>query len=175
MNRQQFLIPLILMFAFWPGSTDARGKLEGPLRISSKILGYDVQYWVYLPEKYKKPVPELYISDGQAYLGAGKLAKLLDDEIESGRIMPIAAVFVDSRDPDFQTDSRRNQEFMCNTDYAKFYVGELMPRISRRWTGAEASTRRGIMGFSFGAINSACFGVMMPGVFQVLIMHSPGR
>ena len=29
------------------------------------------------------------------------------------------------------------------------------------------------MGVSFGGINAACFGIMLPDVFQVLIMHSP--
>ena len=63
---------------------------------------------------------------------------------------------------------------MCNTDYARFFVGELMPRVSSHWTSGDSSTRRGLMGVSFGAINAACFGMMMKGVFQVLIMHSPG-
>jgi enterochelin esterase-like enzyme len=31
-----------------------------------------------------------------------------------------------------------------------------------------------LAGVSFGAINAACFGVMLPGVFTVLILHSPG-
>jgi enterochelin esterase-like enzyme len=30
------------------------------------------------------------------------------------------------------------------------------------------------MGVSFGAINTACFGLIIPDVFNVLIMHSPG-
>jgi enterochelin esterase-like enzyme len=101
------------------------------------------------------------------------MVDLLDEEIENGNIAPIAAIFVDSRDPDYKDESRRNKEFMCKTDYAKFYVGELMPQVSRKWTGADASTHRGIMGVSLGAINSACFAMMMPGVFQVVVMHSP--
>jgi len=150
-----------------------KGELHGPIRIASTTLGYDLQYWIYLPEEVRKPIPELYITDGQVYLSAGEMVDLLDDEIENGKIAPIAAIFVDSRDPYDMTETRRNSEFMCKVDYAKFYIGELMPQISSRWTGADASTRRGVMGVSFGAINSACFGMMMPGVFQVLIMHSP--
>ena len=150
-----------------------KGELQGPIRITSATLGYDLQYWIYLPEKFSKPLPELYITDGQAYLNAGEMADLLDDEIEHGNIAPIAAIFVDSRNPDDMTETRRNNEFMCKADYAKFFVGELMPQISSRWTGADAFTRRGVMGVSFGGINSACFGMMMPGVFQLLIMHSP--
>jgi enterochelin esterase-like enzyme len=174
MNKLRLLLPLALSLLLFHGDTSADGALHGPNRISSKILGYDLQYWVYMPENVPKQVPELYVTDGHAYLGPGDFVDVLDREYGDGRIAPFAVIFVDSRDPDFPEESRRNREFMCNIDYAKFYVGELMPTISRRWTGAGPTTRRGIMGASFGAINSACFGMMLPGVFQLLIMQSPG-
>jgi len=174
MMRYLFALPLVVALAFCPASARSDGSLEGPVRISSRILGYDLQYWIYLPENYNKPLPELYVTDGQAYLAAGGMKDLLDEEIASGRILPIAAIFVDSRDPDYQEETRRGREFMCNVNYAKFFVGELMPDVSRRWTGADPATHRGIMGVSFGAINAACFAMMLPGVFQVVIMQSPG-
>jgi enterochelin esterase-like enzyme len=174
MNKRLFVIFLGLLLTIWFNPALAKGKLKGPFRISSHALGYDLQYWVYLPKKAKKPLPELYFTDGQMYISAGHMADVLDEEIENRRIAPIAAIFIDSRDPDFLNETRRNNEFMCKTDYAKFYVGELMPEISKEWTGSDSSTHRGIMGLSFGAINSACFGMLMPGVFQVLIMQSPG-
>jgi len=162
-----------LVLVFWLNPCLGAGNLEGPIRIHSEVLGYDLQYWIYLPDNASKPLPELYVTDGQSYLGAGKMAKILDSEIRDGNIVPVAAIFIDSRDPDYPEESRRNSQFMCNVQYAKFFVGELMPEISRRWTKADPTTRRGLMGVSFGAINAACFGLMMPGVFQVLIMHSP--
>jgi len=173
MQNLMFMFVLLLMPFFFAEAVLGSGKLHGPVRITSATLGYDLQYWIYLPEKFSKPLPELYITDGQAYLNSGGMVAVLDDEIQQGNITPIAAIFVDSRNPDELTETRRNSEFMCNADYAKFFIGELMPQISNRWTGADAYTRRGVMGVSFGGINSACFGVMMPGVFQLLIMHSP--
>jgi enterochelin esterase-like enzyme len=167
------LFSMGLLMGLWLSAAQAGGKLEGPIRISSEELGYDLQYWIYLPEDARKPIPELYVTDGQVYLGSGRMAELLDKEIEDGRIAPIAAIFVDSRDPDYPEETRRNREFMCKTDYAKFYISELMPEISRKWTGGNPETHRGIMGVSFGGINAACFGMLMPGVFQVLIMQSP--
>jgi len=164
---------LLLMPFFFSEAAQGSGKLHGPIRIASASLGYDLQYWVYLPDKFNKPLPELYITDGQAYLKEGEMVDLLDHEIEQGNIAPMAAIFVDSRNPDKLTETRRNDEFMCKADYAKFFIRELMPQISSRWTGADASTRRGVMGVSFGGLNSACFGMMVPGVFQLLIMHSP--
>lgn len=173
MQVSKIAFSLGLMAVFFCSSALGAGKLHGPIRITSAALGYDLQYWVYLPEKARKPLPELYITDGQVYLGTGEMVELLDSEIENGNIAPIAAIFVDSRNPDNYEETRRNLEFMCKTDYGKFFLGELMPAVSANWTGADASTHRGLMGVSFGAINSACFGMMMPGVFQVLIMQSP--
>ena len=171
----QKLRPLWLAFILliWLSPCHGAGTLEGPIRIHSTVLGYDLQYWIYLPENAVKPLPELYITDGQSYLGAGNMVKVLDSEIEDGNIVPISAIFIDSRDPDYPEETRRNSQFMCNARYAKFFVGELMPQISARWTKADSDTWRGLMGVSFGGINAACFGMMMPGVFQVLIMHSP--
>jgi enterochelin esterase-like enzyme len=164
----------MLLTAFFSAPAQAAGTLNGPIRISSTTLGYDLQYWIYLPDSERKSLPELYITDGEGYLQHGKLVAVLDREIAAGNIEPIAAIFVDGRDPDQLSKTRRNDQFMCNVDYGKFFIGELMPEISARWTGAGPATRRGLMGVSFGAVNSACFGIMMPGVFQLLIMHSPG-
>lgn len=174
MKKPQFFWPLVLMLVICSTTAEGKGRLEGPIRMHSAVLGYTLQYWIYLPGEFDKPLPELYITDGQAYLSAGGLVEVLDDEIGNGRIVPIAAIFLDSRNPDDPEEVRRNREFMCNVDYGKFFVGELMPEVSQRWTGADKSTRRGLMGVSFGAINSACFEIMLPGVFQVVIMHSPG-
>jgi len=162
-----------VILVLWANSCLAGGKLEGPIRIKSAVLGYTLQYWVYVPENAVKPLPELYITDGQGYLGSGNMVEVLDREIEQGNIVPVAAIFIDSRNPDNPEETRRNQEFMCNARYAKFFVGELMPKVSSGWTGADSSTWRGLMGVSFGGINAACFGIMMPDVFQVLILHSP--
>lgn len=164
----------MVLALIWATPAAAAGTLHGPERIASATLGYDLQYWIYLPEGAAPPLPELYFTDGQAFLAAGHAVKVLDAEIAAGKVAPLAAVFVDSRDPDRPELDRRNEQFMCNVDYGKFFVGELLPEISQRWTGAGAGTRRALAGVSFGAINAACFGVMLPGVFPVLILHSPG-
>jgi enterochelin esterase-like enzyme len=167
------IFPMFLLVLAAAGAR-ADGALHGPEIISSKHLGYDVQYWIYQPEGFERGLPELYVTDGAAYLGEGRMVAELDREIAAGRITPVAVIFVDSRDPHEPTVDRRYEQFMCNANYARFFIGELMPRVSGRWTSGDPSTRRGLMGLSFGAISAACFGVMAPGVFQVLILQSPG-
>lgn len=156
------------------GPARADGVLHGPEIVASRMLGYDVQYWIYQPEGFERGLPELYVTDGAACLDEGRMVATLDREIGAGRIAPLAVIFVDSRDPHEPSVDRRRHQFMCNADYARFFVGELMPRVSARWTRGDKTTRRGLMGVSFGAINAACFGHMMPGVFQVLALLSPG-
>jgi len=152
----------------------AAGSLRGPERLRSEFLQYALQYWIYLPDGEASGLPELYVTDGHAYLSSGRMVEVLDREISAGRIEPLAVVFVDSRDPDNPEIDRRNQQFMCNADFGRFFLGELLPTVSARWTGAGPATRRGLQGVSFGAINAACFGLMLPGVFDVLILQSPG-
>ena len=79
MNKRLMVMALGLLLALWIGPADAGGKLEGPIRISSEILGYDLQYWIYIPRKDRKPLPELYVTDGQVFLGSGRMAELLDE------------------------------------------------------------------------------------------------
>jgi len=46
MKKSLLLIFLGLLMSFWLNPALARGKLEGPIRISSEELGYDLQYWI---------------------------------------------------------------------------------------------------------------------------------
>lgn len=165
---------LALLLLLCPALASAAGVIHGPVRLDSEVLGYVLQFWVYEPEGGARGRAELYLTDGQAFLQAGSMAELLDREIAAGRIEPVTVVFLDSRDPDDPALNRRNKQFMCNADFGHFFLRELLPAVSDGWTAAGPGTRRGLAGVSFGAINAACMGVMLPGVFQVLIMHSPG-
>ena len=103
------------------------------------------------------------------------MVSILDTEITAGRIKPVIAVFVDSRDPDNPKNNRRNQQFMCNASYAKFYMRELIPIIEARYAVSNNPDDRIIMGLSFGGLNSDCFGLMAPNLFHGIAMHSPAN
>jgi hypothetical protein len=78
------------------------GVVTDNIRITSHLLGYDLQYRVYQPEGSPAggPYPVLFLTDGQNYLGRGHMDQVLDREIGKGNIQPVIAVFVDPRDPD---------------------------------------------------------------------------
>ena len=120
-------------------------------------------------------LPTLYITDGQWYISRGELPKLLDAEIAAGNIDPLLVVFVDSRNPDRLQQNRRNQQFFCNQHYVDFFTEELLPAIDREYPTARTRDGRVILGLSFGARNSACFGLMAHESFAGIAMQSPAN
>lgn len=151
------------------------GRLSDDLRLYSKALGYTLQYRVYSPDVAPGTrLPSLYVTDGDWYLRAGGMKDLLDSLIAAGRIQPLVAVFVDTRDPDNLRHDRRNEQLRCSADYARFFAGELVPRVDAAYPTRRSAESRVILGFSFGALNSACFGLMIPQVFGNIAMQSPG-
>lgn len=151
--------------------------LSNNLLITSKSLGYDLQYRVHVPanldtsESYKT----LYVVDGQSFLFNGKLHEVINSNISNKNIEPIISVFVDSRDPHDLTLNRRNDQFMCNPKYAAFFINELLPQIQRDYPSSNKREDNVIMGVSFGGLNAACFGLMIDDYFGGLAMFSPAN
>lgn len=173
-TRLSTLILLWLLSGF-SAAMAAESSLSDNLRIDSKHLNYALQYRVYLPDSIEnlQNVPVIYVTDGQEYLDRGGMQQVLDKEIESGTIQPVAAVFVDSRNPDKLRKNRRNSEFMCNKLYALFFANELMPAVEKSYPISHQPADRVILGGSFGGLNAACFGLMLPQIFPNIAMQSP--
>lgn len=153
----------------------AGSELSGNQRITSQHLGYDLQYRVYTPAGAGAGdrLPSLYVTDGQRYLEPGGFRQVLDATIGSGQVRPVVVVFVDSTDPDNPAHDRRNSQFMCNQDYAAFFANELVPAIDAKYPVNPVRAQRVILGLSFGGLNAACFGIMLPNLFAGIAMQSP--
>lgn len=170
----KFVFSLLLLFT---GTALAGGNLSPNIRISSSVLGYDLQYRVYTPDGVEalEDLPVLFITDGPAYIQRGRVPNVLDRLIRSELIEPVITVFVDARDPDNLKLNRRNQEFFCNVDYLTFYAAELIPAIERAYPVRHSREARSILGVSFGGLNAACFGYMGYNFFSGIGMHSPAN
>lgn len=168
---------LLLVLVGVSGAVSAGGDLSDDIRISSDVLGYDLQYRVYVPEGISRnsELPTLYITDGQWYISRGELPALLDREIAAGNIKPVLVVFVDSRNPDNLQQNRRNQQFFCNPRYVDFFTDELLPTIDDEYSSSALRDDRVILGLSFGGRNSACFGLMAHDSFAGIAMQSPAN
>jgi len=175
----RFALSSFLLLVFAGSATAIEGTLSENIRIESARLNYALQYRVYTPPGYERShnkasnLPTLYITDGQGYIENGKMDRVLDAQIRKGAIEPIIAIFVDSRNPDNLAENRRNYQFFCVKEYAEFYRKELVPVISRNYRVSTSREDRVILGLSFGALNSACFGIMAHDVFEGIAMHSP--
>ena len=158
-------------------AASAGGTLSENIRISSNVLGYDLQYRVYVPEgvEFAEGLPVLFLTDGHGYIRRGKAPRVLDRLINSDKIVPVVAVFVDSRDPDNLKVDRRNSEFFCNTNYLRFYREELIPTIERSHPIGTDRESRSVLGISFGGLNAACFGLLGYETFAGIGMHSPAN
>lgn len=168
---------IVAMSLWFAGTACAAGTLTADQRISSEALGYDLQYRVYLPERHAdaNDLAVLFVTDGQAYISDGRMPRVLDRLTGSEKIEPVVVVFVDTRDPDDLRNNRRNAEFFCNRDYLRFYTDELIPRIEADYPVARAREQRGILGLSFGGLNSACFGLLGYQTFSLIGMQSPAN
>jgi enterochelin esterase-like enzyme len=155
----------------------ADGELSSDQRIESKHLNYALQYRVYVPDGVgpDSAVPTLYLTDGQWYIKYGHIVKVLDREIERGRIEPVVVVLVDSRDPDDISNNRRKDEFFGKESYAAFYTKELVPLITERYPVSLDRTKRVIGGISFGGLNAAIFGLLASETFYGIAMQSPAN
>ena len=163
----------LLIVAILATSTEAH--LSPKMRITSNFLGYDLQYRVFVPDNYKPDMKlsTIYLTDGQLYLENGNMEKILTELISSNRIEPVIAVFVDSRNPDNISENRRNKQFQCNHKYALFFKNELVPTIEKNYNVKYNRNHRVIAGVSFGGLNAACFGLLIPNVFSGYGLQSP--
>lgn len=144
-------------------------------RISSPQLKYDLQYQVVPSPGYQPGDPVLYATDGAWYAEQGQLPELIQQLRAAGKIRSLLLVLVDARDPADLSINRRHQQFMCNQQYAAFFRDTLMPAVQQQYQPSTARTDRVILGLSFGAINAACFGLLLPNQFANLAMQSPGN
>ena len=173
LNRIPLKTLVVLLLAFY--SFVFSETLTPYNRISSKILGYDLQYRVNLPDGFDsmQALPVLFLTDGESYIKRGQVPQVLNRLMRSKKIQPIIAVFVDARDPDDLKVNRRNSQFMCNKKYLQFFSEELIPEIERQFPVGTRREDRTILGVSFGGLNASCFGLMGAQTFSGIGMHSP--
>ena len=174
MHTAKLLLAIALLSLGAAPSQSFEGSLSENKLIESKVLGYPLQYRVYVPEGAEdKRLPVLFVTDGQWYIEPGGLPQVLDELAEEGSIEPALVVFVDSRDPKNPKQNRRNSQFFCNGDYADFFTDELIPSIDAQFATTARREDRVVLGMSFGGLNAACFGLLANDTFGGIAMQSP--
>lgn len=140
--------------------------------IESKVLGYNLKYWVHIPENVDGSLPVLYVTDGNGYKRNG-LVDVSQSLVKSGKINPHIIVMVSAVDPDDRSKNRRNSQFLCNPKYVRFYKEELVPEIDQKYKTMASAEGRGILGLSFGGLNAMYFAIEANDTFRNIGIQSP--
>jgi enterochelin esterase-like enzyme len=163
--------------ALTPRNDIAHGTLRRDILFNSKILGYQVMYTIYLPSGVEGigKLPSIYVTDGYEYLlpQLGNMATILDNLIAEKKIKPIAAIFIDQREPVNRSNNKRMQELAMNKKYLDFFVKELIPYIERQYPLITDASQRAILGTSMGGLTSTYFAFTRPDVFGMAGIQSP--
>jgi enterochelin esterase-like enzyme len=140
--------------------------------IESTILGYNLRYWVHVPDVNAIDLPVLFVTDGQGYKDNGIIA-ISESLIKANKIRPHIIVMVSAVDPDKPSLNRRNSQFLCNPKYVEFYREELIPAIEKQYKTSKLQKDRGILGLSFGGLNAMYFALHASDIFGKIGIQSP--
>jgi enterochelin esterase-like enzyme len=154
-----------------------KGKIVKDVLLSSKILGYQIMYTVYLPANYNatSTYPAMFVTDGYEYLheNMGKLIPTLDGLISERKIQPVIGIFIDHREPVNRANNRRMTELAINDKYLDFFIKELIPAIEQQYSISKKPEERAIIGTSMGGLTAAYFSFSRPDIFGLAGIQSP--
>ncbi len=153
------------------------GVVKSDLLLNSKLLNYQITYSIYLPAGFEKlgKLPVMYVTDGYEYMHPqlGNMITVLDNLIAEKKIKPIAAVFVDHREPVNRANNKRMHELAMSNLYFEFFTKELIPEIEKNFPIANDINQRGIMGTSMGGLTATYFAFTKPSFFGLVGIQSP--
>jgi len=158
---------------------NSKGTLISDALITSKILGYQMMYTVYLPYGFSRSeiqkLPCIYVTDGYEYLHPkmGNMNTVLDNLIEDKKINPVIAVFIDHRAPIDRSNNRRMQELTMSPEYLDFFTHELIPQVESVYPVISNARNRAIMGNSMGGLTATYFAFARPDIFGMAGIQSP--
>jgi enterochelin esterase family protein len=143
-----------------------------PHEIASDILGYSRNINVYTPPQYNpsEKYPCFVTFDGSASLKYAKANTILDNLIQTKKIKPVIAIFVDSGVKDGQTT--RDEEFPLNSDFANSIANEVIPFVNDLYPLSENNGDYVISGFSYGGMAAIYVAFEYPEKFKHVLSLS---
>lgn len=155
--------------------SETKGSLSNVKMIKSTVLNKTLPYRIYLPPIYNvsKKMPVIYINDGYNYIKKAAFPKVLDSLISNNIIEPVVAVFLEPRDKNENWKNIRQELFLCNPLFVKFFTDEFIPTIEKLYAVSNKPNDRSIMGVSFGGLAAAYIADNAPNTFKNIIMQSP--
>ncbi|NJB87449.1 enterochelin esterase-like enzyme [Lewinella marina] len=159
---------LLLLFAF-PLAAQS-GYVNDNLSVTSRILGGERHYAVYLPPDYEasaRSYPVLYLlhgggDDHSGWVQFGEVARIADEAIRSGKATPMVIIM-----PDANTGHRGYfNRVGGNFRYEDFFFEELMPEVETRYRIRREKRYRAVAGLSMGGGGTFIYALHRPDLFS---------
>lgn len=158
------------------GATPRWVAAQSAGRVESRVIQDSTfhrarRVWVYTPPRYQAsghaPYDLMIVFDGQEYLDAIPLPKMLDSLAAAGAAPPFVAVLVDD-----STRGVRLGELANVASFASFVGDQLMPWVQRGWNVTRDPHRTIITGSSAGGLASAFLALRRPDLFGNVLSQS---
>lgn len=157
-------------------SQTSQGVIVEDLKVSSKILGKDVNYTIYLPPDYETseryyPVVYLlhgYTDDDSGWLQFGELNRIVDKAIAFGDIPPMIIVMPDGEVSWYINDVNNKYR------WKDMFVEEFIPAVENTYRIRKKKEFRGVAGLSMGGYGSFVMGLLHPELFVASAPLSAG-
>ncbi len=152
--------PEIRYYSFTP-----RGELREEI-IYSEILDQERRIHIYIPPFFESTTryPLLIFNDGSDYIVYGKAINVLNNLLNTGKIKPLIAVFIDPVE--------REKEYSLDEKYTQFIMRELLPYLEEKYPIAEKGEERCIIGADLAALQSLYIATKYPSFSSKAICQS---
>ncbi|NHF58172.1 esterase family protein [Flavobacteriaceae bacterium TP-CH-4] len=144
------------------------GKVYDNLSLTSKILGMERNYAVYLPPDYgtsERSYPVLYLlhgatDDHTGWVQFGEVLHIADKAIQEGAATPMVIIMPDA-------DTGRMGYFnQGDWKYEDFFFQELMPHVEQKYRIKGEKRYRAVAGLSMGGGGSFMYALHHPELFS---------
>lgn len=154
------------------------GKVFDELSMTSKILGGERKYAIYLPPDYEssqRSYPVLYLlhgggDDQTGWIQFGEVLHIADESIKMGKATPMIIVM-----PDANTGRRGYyNDAKGEWRYEDFFFEELMPYVEKAYRIKGEKRYRAVAGLSMGGGGSYIYALHRPDLFSSACPLSAG-
>lgn len=165
--KNKFTLLCVLTF-FAVNGFSQTGKVMDNLKMTSKILGMERNYAVYLPPGYEssdRSYPVLYLLHGATdnhtgWVQFGEVLHITDMAIQEGKATPMIIIM-----PDADTKVMGYYD-MPDWDYEKFMFDEFIPFVEKQYRIKSQKRFRAVAGLSMGGGGSFMYALRHPELFS---------
>ena len=173
MNR---LLTLLFLLVFAVPVLSQTGKVIESLKFESKLVGYPVEYTVYLPADYEtstRSYPVLYLLHGYSddetgWIQFGEANSVADKAISSGDATSCIIVM-----PDGKVTWYANS-FDGKDPWEDMFIKEFIPFIEKKYRIRSQKEFRAIAGLSMGGNGALFLSMRNPDLFSSCVAMSAG-